>query len=392
VLDVAQEGVEPSNLASVTFIEALSYNYYCNIESFTSGLSLKTTFELRTLDYWKPAKAVIIASDKNGNWSLKEINYTPIVNLSLNADNYDLGMIKSGHFRDFEIMLSNDREENTLPLEKIVLSNEDSQFEIIENIPENLVLGPLEEYTIKVRFRAHNLYSDDIEKLEQVFKNHFYVDVKIDEIIQSMSLNKIFEIEVANPRIIADDVDFSTHMIDETIDHQYLKISNPGKMPLLITKFDFPAESPFVLDLPEASEENPFEIEPFGEYLVKTEFITTEPGEFSDTLTITSDAYIIKNVAVISASAIPSTVLDNNLYGGKFAVSYDGSSITFRSENDAIVSGLKIYDLNGRNIFNSNVSKKINEYRVAVPGFKTGVYLLHINIDGIWMSKKLIIS
>ncbi|PKL86373.1 MAG: hypothetical protein CVV22_02585 [Ignavibacteriae bacterium HGW-Ignavibacteriae-1] len=391
VLDVAQVGVEPSNLASLSLVEALSYNYQCNIEPFTSGISPKTTLDLRTLDYWKPAKAVIIASDKSGNWSLKEINYTPLVNLSLNADNYDLGMIKSGHFRDFEIMLSNDREENTLPLEKIVLSNEDSQFEIIENIPENFVLGPLEEYTIKVRFRANDLYSDDIENLEQVFKNSFYVDVKIDNIIQSLGFDKEIEIEVANPRIIADDVDFSTHTIDEPIDHQYLKISNPGKMPLLITKFDFPAESPFVLELPEASEENPYEIEPFGEYLVKTEFIPTIPGEFSDTLTITSDAYIIKNVAVISASAIPSTVLDNNLYGGIFAVNYDGSSITFRSENDAIVSGLKIYDLNGRNIFNSDVTNKINEYRVAVPSFKTGVYLLHINIDGIWMSKKLII-
>lgn len=392
VLDVAQEGVEyPSNLASVTFIEAFSDNYHCIIQPFLPGLSPKTTFELRTLDYWKPAKAVIIASDKSGNWSLKEINYTPIVNLSLNADNYDLGMIKSGHFRDFEIILSNDREENTLPLEKMTLSNEDSQFEIIENIAENLVLGPLEEYPIKVRFHAHDLYSDDIENLEQVFKNYFYVDVKIDEIILSMSLNKIFEIEVANPRIIADDVDFATQMINESIESQYLKISNPGKMPLLITKFDFPAESPFVLDLPAATEANPFEIEPFGEYLVKTEFIPTAPVEFSDTLTITSDAYIIKNVAVISANAIPSTVLENYLYGGKFAVNYDGSSLSFISERDASISGLKIYDLNGRNIFNSDITNKINEYRVAVLAIKTGVYLLHINIDGIWMSKKLII-
>jgi hypothetical protein len=391
VLDVAQDGVEPSNLASLFLVEALSYNYNCNIEPFTSGISPKTTFELRTIDYWKPAKAVIIASDKSGNWSLKEIFYTPPVNLSINAEDYDLGMIKSGHFRDFEITLSNDREENTLPLEKIVLSNEDSQFEIIENIPENLVLGPKEVNTIKVRFRAHDLYSDDIENLEQVFKNYFYVDVKIDEFILSMSLNKIFEIEVANPRIIADDVDFATHMIGESIDHQYLKISNPGKIPLLISKFDFPAESPFVLDLPEATESTPFEIEAFGEYLVKAEFLPTEPGEYIDTLTITSDAYIIKNVAVLSANAIPSTVLDNNLYGGKFAVNYDGNSLSFSSERDATVSGLKIYDLLGRNIFTSNVSKKINEYRVAVPGFKTGIYLLHIKIDGIWMSKKLII-
>jgi hypothetical protein len=391
VLDVAQDGVEPSNLASLFLVEALSYNYNCNIEPFTSGISPKTTFELRTIDYWKPAKAVIIASDKSGNWSLKEIFYTPPVNLSINADDYDLGMIKSGHFRDFEITLSNDREENTLPLEKIVLSNEDSQFEIIENIPENLVLGPKEVNTIKVRFLAHDLYSDDIENLEQVFKNYFYVDVKIDEFILSMSLNKIFEIEVANPRIIADDVDFATHMIGKAVEHQYLKISNPGKMPLLITKFDFPAESPFILDLPEASELNPFEIEPNGEYLVKTEFIPTEPGEYVDTLTVTSDAYIIKNIAVLSANAIPSTVLDNNLYGGKFAVNYDGNSLSFSSERDATVSGIKIYDLLGRNLFNSDLTNAINEYRVAVPGFKTGIYLLHIKIDGIWMSKKLII-
>ncbi|MCO5250265.1 MAG: T9SS type A sorting domain-containing protein [Candidatus Kapabacteria bacterium] len=390
LVDIAQTGVEPSGLASLTMFKMLSDNFQLIPPYITAGKTINSTFGLKAIDYWKAAEAVLVATDRRGNNTIVKIKYKPTVVLSINTDDFNLGMIKSGKFRDFNLTLANDDFTTSVPLKALKLKSNDPQFEIIQNIESGSVLSSLEEQEFTVRFHAHDLYSDDIENLEQVFKTSFIIVLM--EHSRELEMKKEIEIEVANPRIIADDVDFSTHMIDETIEHQYLKISNPGKMPLLITKFDFPAESPFVLDLPAATEANPFEIEPFGEYLVKTEFIPIEPGEFSDTLTITSDAYIIKNVAVISASAIPSSVLDNNLYGGKFAVNYDGNSITFLAEHDAIVSGLKIYDLIGRNIFNSDITNKINEYRVAVPAIKTGVYLLHINIDGIWMSKKLIIS
>lgn len=389
VVDLAQEGVEPSRLASVMMIAALSNNFDFYPHYLTPGLSLETSFELRVIDLWKPANAVIATSDRIGNYSLKEIKFTPKVIMSINADDMDLGMIKSGQYRDFEFMLANDREANTVPIDKLLLQNDDSQFEIIENIPENTVLGPMEEHPFIIRFHAHDLYSDDIENLEQVFTNG--VDISFNEINAKLSFKNEIKIEVANPHIFVVDVDFEGVAIGYPVE-RHLQIFNRGKMPLLITKFIFPEDTPFNFDFPEVSEESPLEILPNDQLLIRGEFFTTEPGFYSAILKVESDGYILRDSAIVTGEAIPLSVDDNNSSYSDFAIIATENSISFQSENDEIISDLKIFNSNGRLIFESNIINNINAYSAKLPLLSPGVYLTHLKINDVWVSKKFIIA
>jgi len=158
---------------------------------------------------------------------------------------------------------------------------------------------------------------------------------------------------------------------------------------MFVTGFEVTGSSEFTFNLPTVSVEEPHKVAAGGEYNIITSFTPTEPGEFAATLKVISDGYILNDEAQITGVAIPSSVIDDKLFGGTFAVNYDRSAITFRAEHDATISGMKVYDLNGRTLFNSELTNSVNSYSASVPGLTSGVYMLQLKINGIWMSKKI---
>jgi hypothetical protein len=385
--DEIQES-QATGLSSVKLIHALSDNYILEQTPFIPGIDNETSFQLKVVDKSKSAKAVFTMTDRRGNDKILEFNIVPSSILSLIFNTSNFGSLKSGNFIELEFELKNQDSISTVPISSIVFENNDSQFEIINNIEANTIFEPGQAHKFKVRFSARDMNEDNIDNIEGKFSNQIGIKLSTGEIHFFSSLLA----SVANPRLVVSGIDLTAHLENEPVKSEFVVIKNTGIADMLITGFEVSGNSEFTFNLPKVSEEKPIIIRSGRELKILTSFAPTEPGEYSATLKVISDAYVINDIAQIRGVTIPSTVLDNNLYGGKFAVNYDGNSLSFISERDATISGLKIYDLLGRNIFTSNVSKKINEYRVAIPGFKTGIYLLHIKIDGIWMSKKLIIS
>jgi hypothetical protein len=384
--DIVQES-KATGLSSVRLINALSENYKLEYTPFIPGIDNETEFQIKVVDKYKSSKAVLAVTDRRGNDKILEFSAIAAPIPSFVSTNNDFGSLKSGKYAELEFELVNNENINSVAVKSIILEKNDPQFEIINNIDKNTVFESGQEHKFKVRFNARNMNEDEIKKIEGEFSNKIGIKLENGEIEYFDDLTA----KVANPRLQVTGTDFATKAAGEPVKDRFVRITNPSLVDMFVTGFEVSGSSEFTFDLPTVSEEEPLLVASGREYNIITSFTPTEPGEYSATLKVISDAYVINDIAQIRGVTIPSTVLDNNLYGGKFAVNYDGNSLSFISERDATISGLKIYDLLGRNIFTSNVSKKINEYRVAIPGFKTGIYLLHIKIDGIWMSKKLII-
>jgi hypothetical protein len=379
---------KPSGLSSVILINALSDNYKLEHTPFIPGIDNETSFQLNVVNKYESAKAVFAVTDRRGNDKIVEFSIISSPTPSFVFTETYFGSVKSGKYEELEFALTNDKSIGTVPVNSIIFEKNDTQFEIINNIEANTVLKSGEQHLFQVRFNARNMNEDEIKKIEGEFSNKIGIKLENGEIEYFDDLTA----KVANPRLQVTGTDFATKAAGEPVKDRFVRITNPSLVDMFVTGFEVSGSSEFTFDLPTVSEEEPLLVASGREYNIITSFTPTEPGEFAATLKVISDGYILNDEAQVTGLAIPSTVLDNNLYGGKFAVNYDGNSLSFISERDATVSHLKIYDLLGRNLFNSDITNAINEYRVAIPGFKTGIYLLHIKIDGIWMSKKIIIS
>ncbi|PKL86372.1 MAG: hypothetical protein CVV22_02580 [Ignavibacteriae bacterium HGW-Ignavibacteriae-1] len=384
--DEVQES-QATGLSSVKLINALSDNYKLDNTPFIPGIDNETSFQLKVIDKSKSAKAIFAVTDRRGNDKIVEFNIvaSPILNLVFNTANF--GSLKSGKFVELEFILTNQDTNNTVPINSIVLEKNDLQFEIMNNIEANRVFQAGEQHKFKVRFSARNMNEDDIKNIEGAFSNQIGIELANGEIHYFSTLSAA----VANPRVVVSGIDFTAQLEGEPAKSEFVVIKNLGIVDMLVTGFEVNGNPEFTFDLPSVSEEKPITIRSGREYRIKTSFVPTEPGDYSATMKVISDAYVINDVAQIRGLAIPAIVIDDKLEGGKFAVNYDGAAITFRSEHDATISGMKVYDLNGRTLFTSELTNSVNSYSAAVPGLTSGIYLLHLKINGIWMSKKIII-
>ncbi|PKL86371.1 MAG: hypothetical protein CVV22_02575 [Ignavibacteriae bacterium HGW-Ignavibacteriae-1] len=397
VRDVAQpsskiskdgDEVQESNaagLSSVRLINALSDNYKLEYTPFIPGIDNETNFQINVHNKYKSSKAVLAVTDRRGNDKIVEFSIVASPAPTIVSTETNFGKLKSGKFEELEFTLTNVESMSTVPANSIIFSKNDPQFEIINNIESNKIFEPGEEHKFQVRFNARNMNEDDIKKIEGKFANQIGIKLENDDVIYFDNLLA----EVANPRFDIVGTNFYTQMAGEPVKDSYVLITNMGSVDLLITGIEIGGSPVFSFDLPTVSEEEPF-ILPAGEvYKIAVKFTPTEPGEFEATLKVITDAYVVRDEAKVTGVAIPSSVIDDKLFGGTFAVNYDGASITFRSEHDATISGMKVYDLNGRTLFTSELTNSVNSYSAAVPGLTSGVYMLHLKINGIWMSKKI---
>jgi hypothetical protein len=382
--DEIQES-KATGLSSVRLINALSENYKLEYTPFIPGIDNETSFKIKVVKKYQSAKAVLVATDRRGNDKILEFSAIAAPIPSFVSTNNDFGSLKSGKYAELEFELVNNENINSVAVKSIILEKNDPQFEIINNIDKNTVFESGQEHKFKVRFNARNMDEDDIKKIEGTFSNQIGIELENGEKLYFDNLTA----KVANARLMVAGIDFKTQMAGEPGKNGFVSITNSGLVDLLITDFEISDNTVFTFDLPPVSEEEPIIIASGRELRIKSTFTPTEPGEFTATIKVISDGYVIKDEAQVTGVAIPSSVIDDKLFGGSFAVNYDGVAITFRAEHDATISGMKVYDLSGRTLFTSEITNNVNSYNANIPGLNSGVYMLHLKINGIWMSKKI---
>lgn len=387
VLDVAQKDVKLSYLSVVVMMTALSENYKFTCDEFIPGIDDYTEFKFEMIDKFSPAKAVLAVSDRCGNDTVLVFENIPDILPTLEGDINSFGIMKSSKEAILNFSLVNNEELKTVKIKSIILENNDTQFEILNNISVITILRKGEKHSFSVKFSSNALNSGDISVIEGLFKNRIGVELENGE---KYFLDTI-EAEVANPRLEVNDINFATKAIDETHEQEIIYIKNEGKISLEVSGFEFPSNSPFMPALPEVSAENPLIINAKGEFPVTVRFNPNEPGEFTDTLKVISNGYVIKDKAVIKAVALPSSVIENGISESELSVRYSGGILTVTADTDFQASSIEVYDLKGEIIYNTDSVLSLNNFSIILPKVSAGVYFVKFKINKVWITRKFVI-
>ena len=386
-IDVVQNNVRASGLSILTMIPDLSENFKFVPTPFITGTTDSVKFSIEVINPINTAKAVIAASDRRGNDTTVVITYTapPIPRITGEKTTFDL--VKSSQEVELEFNLENTLEVETSAIKTIILAESDPKFTIIDNIAENKVLQVGESHKFKVKFRADDLYSKDINLIEGIFKNRIGYELMNGK---KYILEEI-EAVVKNPRINMNNVKFVENPFDEDFKEEFVKINNPGENFLEIYGFEQKQNSPFKFAFPDASPENPFKINAKSDYSIKIEFKPDSPGAYFDTLKVISDAYIIKDSSLISAIALPTSVKENELIRDEIRIRFENNSFIFNSETEYQLNSVEVYDLSGRLLHSVNSNSTLNNYSMRVMGLSSGVYVIKMKINNSIISKKVVI-
>lgn len=387
ILDVAQKDVKLSYLSVVVMMTALSENYKFTCDEFIPGIDDYTEFKFEMIDKFSPAKAVFVVSDRCGNDTVLVFENIPDILPTLAGDINSFGIMKSSKEAILNFSLENNNELKTVKIKSIILENNDTQFEILNNISVITILKKGEKHSFSVKFSSKALNSGDISEIDGLFKNRIGVELENGE---KYFLDTI-EAEVANPRLEVTDINFATKAIDETHEKEIIYIKNEGKISLEVSGFEFPSNSPFMLTLPEVSAENPLIINAKGEFPVTVGFDPKEPGEFTDTLKVISDGYPIKDEAKITAVALPSSVIENGITESELSVRYCGGVLTVTADTDFQASSIEVYDLKGEIIYNMDSDISLNNFSIILPKVSAGVYFVKFRINKVWITRKFIV-
>ncbi|MDT3738573.1 MAG: T9SS type A sorting domain-containing protein [Candidatus Kapabacteria bacterium] len=386
--EMVQAVTEASGLSVVSLIHSLSYNYKLTCDNFIPGIENNVNFKIELKNKDLSAKAVLVVSDRRGNDTVlvfkKDADALPTIAGTVK----NFGILKSSKEASLDFVLENNFNTKTVPLKMLVLESNDPQFEIVNNLTANTILQEGEKHSFSVKFISKALNSGAISEIEGKFANRIGFELVNGE----KYFFDVIEAEVANPHIEVTDVTFPTKMLDEKYKQEFIYIYNKGKMPLEISGFEFSEGSPFILTIPDVSLDNPLIINPGKEYFLRTNFEPKEPGEFTASLKVISDGYEIKNEAKITGTAIPVTsVTDDELSGLKLTIRFGNGILNFSSDPELSVSSIEIYDLSGRLMAGQNSTVNLNNYSLRIPEITSGVYIVKLKINNVWISRKVVI-
>ncbi len=376
-----------SGLSIVTMIHALSSNYKFIPSKFIPGTLDPVNFKLEPINPLLPSKAVIALSDRRGNDTVLVLSFIPKSLPSITVEKTQFDLVKSNQQTSLDFTLINDQQSKTEKIKSIILKNSDKQFSIIDNISENTSLNIGESHKFKVTFTGADFHGKNIGDIEKSFMNNIGYEL--------MNGKKYFFQEIAgmvyNPRIDLNDVNFATKLVDEKFKEEFISIKNSGNNTLEIYGFEFPEGTPFKLDLPEASPENPFIVKQLSEHKIKVNFSPESPGEFNATLKVISDAYVIKNESKLYAKAMPSSIQDDELISADINIRKENGAFVFTSDSDYQLNSVEVYDLAGRQVYSSQLNTSLNNYSLSFIGLESGVYIIRMNVNNSIISKKIVI-
>lgn len=372
--EMVQAVIEPSGVSVISLLHALSTNYKFSVDDYIPGTKKAVKFSITTIDKYKDAKGVIIASDRRGNDTSFVINYIAPSVPSISGLETNFGVLKSLNEKSLEFELKNTKTQTSLPIKSIFLTNDDSQFEIINNVEANKQLEVGESFKFSVKFKAKDMYSAPINEVEQKFSNILAIEMADGF---KVYFDTLFAV-VANPRIEVTDVDFAAKLMGQSFKNEFLFIYNKStNMDLKISKVEISGDDVFEFQMPTISESEPLIIKPGKEYYFRTNFNPKEPGEYSAKLKFHSDGYVIKDESTVTAKALVNYITDNNL-SSEIEIKVNGSELILSSNNEFFLEKVEIFDLSGRIVYLQDVNSTSNHLTVILPNMTQGVYMLKL--------------
>lgn len=384
--EMVQAVNDPSGVSVISLLNAHSSNYKFKVDGYIVGTKESVDFSLEPINKFLDAKGVIIASDRRGNDTSFVVNYIAPSVPTISGLETNFGFLQSLKEKSLDFELKNDKNQITLPIKSIFLTNNDSQFEIINNVEVNKKLEVGESFKFSVKFKANDMYSAPIDEVEQQFTNILGIEMADGAKIYFDTLIAA----VANPRIEVTDVDFATKLIGENYKDEFVFIYNKStNFDLKVSQVEISGDDVFDFQLPSISESEPLIIKPGKEFYIRTKFNPKDPGEYSAKLKFLSDGFIIKNEAIVTAKALVNSITDNNL-NSEIDVKVNGSELILSSSNEFFLEKVEIFDLSGRAIYLQDVNSTTNFLTIKLPNMTPGVYMLKLKSNTTVINKHFV--
>ncbi len=153
VQDLPRDSARRSNLATVEldWRQGLTENYDLSIKPFESGVQAETGYSLTVLDKSKPARAVVIVSDKSGNVSIDTVVYQPL-NISLQDTPLNFGKMRAGSEIVRKLIVTNNSD-NPATIKEVLLKSRNQNFELLSPKGE-FVIPAHQSVDVEVKFTA----------------------------------------------------------------------------------------------------------------------------------------------------------------------------------------------------------------------------------------------
>ncbi len=298
VLDMPNDDSVRSNLSTIVMDPDSSFNYTLDFDAFVAGNSRGTNWRLTVDNPDVDAHALIIFTDRAGNQSCAEVNYTAI-KLTINPTVVDFGLMKKGQVATRDITVKNEGTSKTTVTRLQFKAGGAGVFKFVPdlNLPFDLDAGASKQFT--VQYTASN--DGDIEDS---------IGVGSDCVFRYRTLVKG---KTGEPIIRVSDVDFGQVVVGTTANKTFT-VSSEGSVKLTVS-----ANTPVTpddgvyksSDLSSAaiSKANPIVLDVLnsGKETSKNftiDFTPNKVGPFNATITFSSDATTIDSICVIKGEGI----------------------------------------------------------------------------------------
>ncbi len=300
VEDLPDNPAVRSNLAKIVLDPFQSYNYTLTYKQFTPGESFKTSWSLKVDTLEKPARAVVIFTDRAGNDTTIEFHYRPYL-VALHPPQLDFGVLKKGEQKTLTGWLVNLSQESPVTITRLELQQGSQGFEFVTNVPLPVTLQPGDSIPVEIRFTASapGKYEDSVgHGNECVF-----------------GYDQLLEAVVNAPRIEVSDADFGKVVVND-VARRDVTIYNNSDAPVVIYGYTGPNNPVFTALL--SPDDFPMTLGPKQRYTFQVEFSPTATRTYSDQIIFSNDAQEIDSIAVLVGEGIePGLLVQNYDWGRK---------------------------------------------------------------------------
>lgn len=175
VVDMPDDDLIRSNIAYINLDKEKSYNYIFTVDEFIPGNQRLVNWSLKTMDFMKPAKAVITFADRAGNDTTIEINYEP-VKLQLDPNFHNFGFVTIGQKVTKTFTLTNKANQRSYYLKELFLQsikekigNQGFTLSYSEKLPKLLLPDSSFQFTIEFEPKELVSFSDSVGVSDSCF-------------------------------------------------------------------------------------------------------------------------------------------------------------------------------------------------------------------------------
>lgn len=301
VCDMPPDAESRSNLSIIVSHSRDSENYIFSHDPFQPGIDSCVGWDLRVMEKSLDAKATLTFSDRNGNDTTIAFEYFA-PNFEIRPRTIDFGVVKKvlKVEKDFWVVNTSSK---ILTVNDVFLRFYLDQFDVDRTkLPVEIAPGDSVEFTVFFNADSTGKFQDEIR-----------VDDGCVELIKGTVKG-----EVARPTIESPDIGFGAVAPGDKAERE-AEIINVGAVELKVT--DLRNKSGFfdIILEDQVDENNPLIIEPFRKYVFTVKFTPTDVGNYSDTITIDSDAgYYKDNICVLTGeSPFPGIIASSFDWGRK---------------------------------------------------------------------------